>query len=46
VKNFGSLNVEKSREGEDHGPESGRYQVEAKISLSWKRLDRRVRTAG
>jgi flavin-binding protein dodecin len=46
VKNIGSLNVEKSREGEDHGPESGRYQVEAKISLSWKRLGRRVRTAG
>jgi flavin-binding protein dodecin len=46
VKNIDSLNFESSREGGEHGPESGRYQVEAKIFLSWKRLDRRVRIAG
>lgn len=47
VTNIESLNVESSREVKDgHVPENGCYQVEAKIALSWKRLDRRGRAAG
>jgi hypothetical protein len=46
VKNIDSLNFETSREGDDQSPGRSRYEVEVKISLSRKRLDRRVRIAG
>ena len=46
VKNIDSLNFESAREENGHGVACRRYVVEAKISLSWSRLDRRQRIAG
>jgi hypothetical protein len=46
LKNIDSLNFENSREHDGRGVEDGRYLVEAKISLSWSRLDRSHRIAG
>lgn len=43
VKNIESLHLESS---DGHGPDDGHYQVEAKISLTWRRLEQRVRIAG
>lgn len=43
VKNIDSLHLESS---DGHGPHRGRYEVEARISLKWKRLEPSLRIAG